>query len=171
MSSRNLRAAQNNGNGVTLPDTPIQPSPSPSPLKHSDNAQASNIQIRPATGSKIRIPNLRWLLIAACLALIVVVWIRRQRQQTQPPIHSLAVLPLKNLSDDPAQEYFADGMTEELTGRLSMIRGLRVISRTSVMQFKDTKLLTPEIARKFGVDALVEGSVIRQGNRFAFTHS
>ena len=64
-----------------------------------------------------------------------------------PRITSLAVLPLKNLSGDPAQEYLADGMTEELIGRLSMIRGLRVISRTSVMQFKDTKLLMPEIAR------------------------
>ena len=80
-------------------------------------------------------------------------------------ITSLAVLPLKNLSGDPAQEYFADGMTEEVIGRLSMIRGLRVISRTSVMQFKDTRLSTPEIARKLGVDALVEGSVMRDGNR------
>ena len=82
-----------------------------------------------------------------------------------PKITSLAVLPLKNLSGDPAQEYFADGMTEEVIGRLSMIRGLRVISRTSVMQFKDTRLSTPEIARKLGVDALVEGSVMREGNR------
>ncbi|MFZ1014859.1 MAG: tetratricopeptide repeat protein [Terracidiphilus sp.] len=72
---------------------------------------------------------------------------------------------MKNLSGDPAQEYFADGMTEEVIGRLSMIRGLRVISRTSVMQFKDTRLSTPEIARKLGVDALVEGSVMREGNR------
>ena len=72
---------------------------------------------------------------------------------------------MKNLSGDPAQEYFADGMTEEVIGRLSMIRGLRVISRTSVMQFKDTRLSVPEIARKLGVDALVEGSVMREGNR------
>lgn len=82
-----------------------------------------------------------------------------------PKIASLAVLPLQNLSGDPAQEYFADGMTEELIGRLSTIRGLRVISRTSVTQFKETKLLAPEIARKLGVDALVEGSVIRDGAR------
>ena len=82
-----------------------------------------------------------------------------------PKITSLAVLPLKNLSGDPAQEYFADGMTEEVIGRLSMIRGLRVISRTSVMQFKDTQLSAPEIAHQLGVDALVEGSVIREGNR------
>jgi TolB-like protein/DNA-binding winged helix-turn-helix (wHTH) protein/Flp pilus assembly protein TadD len=89
----------------------------------------------------------------------------RSAHAKAPKITSLAVLPLKNLSGDPAQEYFADGMTEEVIGRLSIIRGLRVISRTSAMQFKDTGLLAPEIARKLGVDALVEGSVIREGNR------
>ena len=89
----------------------------------------------------------------------------RSAQAKAPKITSLAVLPLKNLSGDPAQEYFADGMTEEVIGRLSIIRGLRVISRTSAMQFKDTRLSAPEIARKLGVDALVEGSVMREGNR------
>ena len=82
-----------------------------------------------------------------------------------PKITSLAVLPLKNLSGDPEQEYFADGMTEAVIGRLSMIRGLRVISRTSVMQFKDTRLTAPEIAKTLRVDAFVEGSVTREGNR------
>ncbi len=89
----------------------------------------------------------------------------RSAHAKAPKITSLAVLPLKNLSGDPAQEYFADGMTEEVIGRLSIIRGLRVISRTSAMQFKDTRLSAPEIARKLGVDALVEGSVMREGNR------
>lgn len=83
----------------------------------------------------------------------------------QPAIKSLAVLPLKNLSGDPTQEYLADGMTEALIGRLSSIRDLRVISRTSVMGFKDTKLSAPEIARTLQADALVEGSVIREGSR------
>jgi len=82
-----------------------------------------------------------------------------------PAIQSLAVLPLKNLSGDPTQEYLADGMTEALIGRLSMIRGLRVISRTSVMPLKDTRLSAPDIAKTLHVDALVEGSVIREGNR------
>lgn len=82
-----------------------------------------------------------------------------------PAIHSIAVLPLKNLSGDPAQEYFADGMTEEIIGRLSMIRGLRVISRTSAMHFKDTRAPLPEIAKALGVDAMVEGSVVREGGR------
>jgi TolB-like protein/DNA-binding winged helix-turn-helix (wHTH) protein/Flp pilus assembly protein TadD len=85
---------------------------------------------------------------------------------TRPPaIKSLAVLPLQNLSGDPTQEYFADGMTEELIGRLSNIHGLRVISRTSAMHFKNTQLSVPEIAKTLGVDAIVEGSVIREGNR------
>jgi len=85
--------------------------------------------------------------------------------QNAPPITSLAVLPLKNLSGDPAQEYLADGMTEAVIGRLSMIHGLRVISRTSVMQFKVTQFSVPEIARTLQVDAIVEGSVIREGSR------
>jgi TolB-like protein/Tfp pilus assembly protein PilF len=82
-----------------------------------------------------------------------------------PKITSLAVLPLKNLSSDPSQEYLADGMTEAIISRLSGIHDLRVISRTSVMSFKDTKLSAPEIAGKLHVDALVEGSVIRDGDR------
>jgi TolB-like protein/DNA-binding winged helix-turn-helix (wHTH) protein/Flp pilus assembly protein TadD len=83
----------------------------------------------------------------------------------QPPIKSIAVLPLANLSGDSSQDYLADGMTEELIGRLAAIRDLGVISRTSVMQFKNTKKAVPEIARSLGVDAIVEGSVIRDGNR------
>ena len=113
----------------------------------------------------------KWLLVGA-VSLLVLVGVTtyiltrsRSADAKAPKITSLAVLPMKNLSVDPAQEYFADGMTEEVIGRLSTIRGLRVISRTSVMQFKDTHLSAPEIARKLGVDALVEGSVIRDGNR------
>jgi len=111
-----------------------------------------------------------WLVLAAalCLCLLAAAWLAFRHRATapvEPKIRSLAVLPLRNLSGDPAQEYLADGMTEEVIGRLSMIRGVRVISQTSVMQFKDTKLLAPEIAKKLGVDALVEGSVIREGNR------
>jgi len=101
------------------------------------------------------------------LALLGIAYIftRGRGNATSPKIKSLAVLPLKNLSGDPAQEYFADGMTEAVIGRLSMIRGLRVISRTSSMRFKDTRMSTPEIAKSLGVDAIVEGSVIREGGR------
>jgi eukaryotic-like serine/threonine-protein kinase len=84
----------------------------------------------------------------------------------QPEIKSLAVLPLENLSGDPAQDYFADGMTEELIASLSKIGSLRVISRTSVMQYKGArKPLLKEIARELNVDAVVEGSVLRSGDR------
>jgi TolB-like protein/DNA-binding winged helix-turn-helix (wHTH) protein len=85
---------------------------------------------------------------------------------TQPlPIRSLAVLPLENLSGDPAQEYFADGMTEALIGSLSRIHDLRVISRTSVMRLKGTSQTIPEIARALNVDAILEGAVIREGSQ------
>jgi len=80
-------------------------------------------------------------------------------------IQSIAVLPLENLSGDPSQEYFADGMTDELITDLAQLNDLRVISRTSVMRFKGTKTPLPEIARELQVDAIVEGSVVRVGPR------
>jgi TolB-like protein/DNA-binding winged helix-turn-helix (wHTH) protein/Flp pilus assembly protein TadD len=80
-------------------------------------------------------------------------------------ITSLAVLPLTNLSSDPGQDYFADGMTDELTTRLSNISALRVISRTSVMHYKGTQKTMPEIARELNVDAVLEGSVLRAGDK------
>jgi eukaryotic-like serine/threonine-protein kinase len=84
-------------------------------------------------------------------------------------IHSLAVLPLENLSRDPGEEYFADGMTEELTTQLAQISALRVISRTSVMQYKDSKKSLPQVAKELHVDAVVEGSVMRSGDRVRIT--
>ena len=83
----------------------------------------------------------------------------------QPQIRSLAVLPLTNISADSDQEQFADGMTEELIGELSRIGSLRVISRTSVMQYKGEKKPLPQIGRELNVDAVMEGSVLRSGNR------
>jgi TolB-like protein/DNA-binding winged helix-turn-helix (wHTH) protein/Tfp pilus assembly protein PilF len=82
-----------------------------------------------------------------------------------PKIHSIAVLPLDNLSGDPNQEYFAEGMTDELITELSKISGLRVIARTSAMRYKGTKKSLPEIARELNVDAVMESSVLRSGNR------
>ena len=113
----------------------------------------------------------KWLaaIFAIALCIIVIIVGLKWRAQTSavrsvPPITSLAVLPLKNLSGDPTQEYLADGMTEELIGRLASIHELRVISRTSVMQFRDPKETVPAIARTLGVDAIVEGSISRDGN-------
>jgi len=92
----------------------------------------------------------------------------RQRvlgRPSPPVIRSLAVLPLENLSGDQAQEYFADGMTDELITDLASIAGIRVISRTSTTHYKGTRKTIPEIARELNVDAVVEGSVGRSANK------
>ena len=86
-----------------------------------------------------------------------------------PKIQSIAVLPFENLSGDSGQEYFADGMTEELITNLGKISALRVISRTSVMQYKRTKKPLPQIARELNVDAIVEGTVQRSETRVRIT--
>jgi TolB-like protein/DNA-binding winged helix-turn-helix (wHTH) protein/Tfp pilus assembly protein PilF len=86
-----------------------------------------------------------------------------------PQIHSIVVLPLENLSGDPNQEYFADGMTDALITDLAQVSSLRVISRTSAMHYKGSHQALPEIARELNVDAVVEGSVIRSGNRVRIT--
>ncbi len=89
----------------------------------------------------------------------------RMRRVGNRPVHAIAVLPLENLSHDPEQEYFADGMTEELITDLSKIEALRVISRTSVMRFKGVSRPLSEIASDLNVDAVIEGSVRRAGDR------
>ena len=124
------------------------------------------VDVRPTGTSRSRL----WLVLGgvAGLALIAITYAMLRGHTghtTQTKIMSLAVLPLSNLSGDSTQEYLADEMTEELCGRLARIHDLRVVSRTSVMRFKGTKLSVPEIAKTLGVDALVEGSVIRQGSR------
>ena len=113
---------------------------------------------------------------AAIVLAIAAVWIARSRTGTRsrapeaaappPAIRSLAVLPLDNYSGDPSQDYFAEGMTDELTSELANISQLRVISRGSAMQFKGKdRPPTPEIAKKLDVDAIVEGSVLRSGRQ------
>jgi len=84
-------------------------------------------------------------------------------------VQSLAVLPLQDLSGDSAHEYFADGMTEALITSLAKIKALRVISRTSAMQYKGTHKTIPDIARELHVGAVLEGSVERSGDRSVFT--
>ncbi len=141
-------------------------------LRAEEEAKADPAAAAEADRPPSRIPGVRiWLVVAGVvvLALLTVTVVRSRSHSTAPKIRSLAVLPLKNLSGDPSQEYFADGMTEALIGRLSAIHDLRVISRTSAMHFKDTKLSAPEIATTLGVDALVEGSVIREGTRIRVT--
>ena len=94
---------------------------------------------------------------------------RRGRRGRSGRIKAVAVLPLENMSRDPEQDYFADGMTEALITDLAQIGALRVISRTSAMQYKGTRKPLPEIARELNVDAVLEGSVLRFGNRVRIT--
>lgn len=99
----------------------------------------------------------------------VAVWSHRARSEGALPIHSLAVLPLQNLSADPAQEYFSNGMTDALITELAQIGSLKVISRTSSMQYTQTKKSVPEIAHELNVDGIIEGTVQRSGDRVRIT--
>jgi TolB-like protein/Tfp pilus assembly protein PilF len=96
-------------------------------------------------------------------------WAFHSKTHKSQEIHSLAVLPLESLSGDPSQDYFADGMTDELITSLGQISALRVISRTSVMPYKRAAKALPEIARELNVDAIVEGTVLHSGSRVRIT--
>jgi TolB-like protein/DNA-binding winged helix-turn-helix (wHTH) protein/Tfp pilus assembly protein PilF len=113
----------------------------------------------------------RWLLPAVCLCLVAILclWRGYGRWHADMPIRSLAVLPLEDLSPGTREDYFADGMTDELITELARIPGLRVVSRTSVMQDKGTRKSLDRIARELNVDAVVEGSVVRSGDRVRIT--
>src|ERR1700722_5310212 len=106
------------------------------------------------------------------LVISIALWLTRTGgapTNAAPRLNSIAVLPLDNLSGDPSQEFFAEGMTDQLITDLAKVSSLRVISRTSVLQYKGTKKGLPEIARELHVDAIVEGSVIRSGRRVRVT--
>jgi len=113
------------------------------------------------------------VVVALVLALAAVVIVKRSGKLSPTsqvlPIKSIAVLPLENLSGDPAQEYFADGMTDEVITMLAKNAALRVTSRTSVMQYKKVYRPLREIARELGVEGILEGSVGRSGNRVHVT--
>jgi TolB-like protein/DNA-binding winged helix-turn-helix (wHTH) protein/Flp pilus assembly protein TadD len=103
------------------------------------------------------------------LAASVATWQLHSRNGPSPVIRSLAVLPLESLSSDASQDYFADGMTDELISNLGQISALRVISRTSVMAYKHANKPLPQIARELNVDAVVEGTVLRSGDQVRIT--
>jgi TolB-like protein/DNA-binding winged helix-turn-helix (wHTH) protein/Flp pilus assembly protein TadD len=110
--------------------------------------------------------------VFAALVISIVLWLARTDgapTSAAPRLNSIAVLPLDNLSGDPSEEFFADGMTDQLITDLAKVGSLRVISRTSVLRYKGTKEGLPEIARELHVDAIVEGSVIRSGRRVRVT--
>jgi TolB-like protein/DNA-binding winged helix-turn-helix (wHTH) protein/Flp pilus assembly protein TadD len=119
-----------------------------------------------------------WLTRGAkvALALVIIIsfsilsgWLFRSRGPAPAAIRSLAVLPLENLSGDASQNYFADGMTDELITDLAQISALRVISRTSVMAYKGARKPLPQIARELNVDAVVEGTVLHSGDQVRIT--
>ena len=129
--------------------------------------------LRPAVG---RSRSRTWVLVGVLAALVLLAaisyggfrgWFRGFNGR--PQLHSIAILPLQNLSGDPQQDYFADGMTEELTVDLGQVSALRVISRTSAMMYKNSKKSVPDIAKELKVDGVVEGSVVREGNEVRIT--
>jgi TolB-like protein/DNA-binding winged helix-turn-helix (wHTH) protein/Flp pilus assembly protein TadD len=119
---------------------------------------------------KRRLWPTRPVIVALVVGLsILAVWVFRSHGGSPTVIRSLAVLPLDNLSGDASQDYFADGMTDELITDLAQISALRVISRTSVMVYKGARKPLSEIARELNVDAVVEGTVLRSGERVRIT--
>jgi TolB-like protein/DNA-binding winged helix-turn-helix (wHTH) protein len=138
----------------------------PGPTKPSPSRESPVAPVRSSTRAILVAALLMMVVIAAVLVRMPALW---HRASATPTIRSIAVLPLANFSGDPAQEYFADGMTDELITDLAKIGALRVISRTSVMRYKGTKKGLPEIARELNVDGIVEGSVTRSGQRVRIT--
>jgi TolB-like protein/DNA-binding winged helix-turn-helix (wHTH) protein/Tfp pilus assembly protein PilF len=135
---------------------------------------ATLAQPQPANPAQPALPRRRLsslLAVLACFLLLFVAaaWLIASRIHRAAPIHSLAVLPLDNLSGDPSQDYLADGMTDELITEIARIPNLRVVSRTSVIPQKNSRKSLPEIARELNVDAIVEGSAVRSGDRVRIT--
>ena len=141
--------------------------PDPAPQTHGPA-----VATEPRTG-KHRLTGAQWKASAVLLLFLIVaglgVWSYKSRQRSSPAIRSLAVLPFESLSSDTNQDYFADGMTDQLISDLGQIGALRVISRTSVMGYKHVRKPLPEIARELNVDAVVEGTVLRSGDRVRIT--
>jgi len=150
---------------VRRPEPATQPHPAPEPRDRS------NLLGKPAM-FKRHLPSLAWKISLIALLLLVASLATRKLRSTNstsPVIRSLAVLPLESLSSDASQDYFADGMTDELISDLGQISALRVISRTSVMAYKHARKPLPQIARELNVDAVVEGTVLRSGDQVRIT--
>ena len=136
-----------------------------------ENASIDSPTLDPAP-ARLR-PSAAWAMAGAALLLItagMVIWIRSTSNHSSlPSIRSLAVLPLENLSGDASQDYFSDGMTDELITQLAQVPDLRVISRSSMMTYKQSHKPLAEIARELNVQAIVEGSVLRSGDHVRIT--
>lgn len=141
-------------------------------LVHELRQVSGTASPRPIAHRVFRPLRKRWGWIAAALAVVPALLLLSYLRPfivSPPRIESIVVLPLENQSGDPNQEYFADGMTEALINELGRIGALRVISRTSAMRFKGSEQTLPEIAEALNVDAVLEGSVVRVGNRLGIT--
>lgn len=157
---RYIETLPRRGYRFIAPVTPVDTDPAP--LHHVERQRSK----KPRLSHRLAISGAA---LAAVGILLMGLEIGGWRRAKPLRIESLAVLPLENLSGDPAQDYFADGITDELTTNLAQIRSLRVISRTSAMQYKGTKKPLPQIARELEVDAVVEGAVVRSGNQVKIT--
>ena len=138
------------------------------PPADSDRVEPTDVGVRPKRSYRRR----AWTSVGLGLALMVAAslsWILYSESRLAPKIRSLAVLPLESLSGDASQDYFADGMTDELITDLGQISALRVISRTSAMAYKRVHRPLAEIARELNVEAVVEGTVLRSGERVRIT--
>jgi TolB-like protein/DNA-binding winged helix-turn-helix (wHTH) protein len=127
----------------------------------------------PTSTSRIRHSNPAFGVLAALLVVALVTaaaaWKKGLFNSSRGQVRSIAVLPLQNLSNDPSQEYFVDGMTDELITDLAQIRALKVVSKTSIMQYKGARTPLPQIGHDLKVDAIVEGSVLRSGDHVRIT--
>jgi TolB-like protein/DNA-binding winged helix-turn-helix (wHTH) protein/Tfp pilus assembly protein PilF len=150
---------------------PVRPESGPGELLPVEHELVAPTASAPSPPRQLRGWHLRTLTGAALVlaSLAVVTWFLQSRAPRPTLIRSLAVLPLENLSGDTSQEYFADGMTDELIATLGQISALRVISRTSVMPYKRARKPLPQIARELNVDAVVEGTVLRSGAQVRIT--
>jgi TolB-like protein/DNA-binding winged helix-turn-helix (wHTH) protein/Tfp pilus assembly protein PilF len=152
---------------------PTKPGPGPVPVQSNSTGIRNSVDEPPIAIATPYGRRLSWLLALAAVCIVGVVtwvgWHHFYGASTGSHIRSIAVLPLQNLSGDPAQDFFADGMTEELITELSRIHSLRVISHTSVMEYKGTRKHLPQIAQELGVDGVLEGSVIRENEQVRVT--
>jgi TolB-like protein/DNA-binding winged helix-turn-helix (wHTH) protein/Flp pilus assembly protein TadD len=140
----------------------------PAALMNSDRVEPANVSVASRRPSRSR----AWTVAGVVLALILAVALSSilySQNQPSPKIRSLAVLPLESLSGDVSQDYFTDGMTDQLITDLGQIAALRVISRTSAMAYKGVHRPLAEIARELNVEAVVEGTVLRSGERVRIT--
>ena len=144
-----------------------EPATEPEPAQPQPEPARAEPQ-RPANSATRRLVILG-LAAGALLAVMAAIGLLRGTRRSGGVVRAIAVLPLANLSGDAAQDYFADGMTDELTTELARISSLSVVSRTSVQQYRDTRKALPAVGRELGVDAIVEGSVAKGSDRLRIT--